>query len=106
MRTFRNSLLPKNIWFTFIQRIRYTIQNSTTNIWDVCLLIDEYSAGPKSCYPPPSINVTFSKLCGANYVKEKLNFFCNKSYITQIIQNLKKKFKMMCKIDTNICEVW
>ena len=34
-----------------------------------------YSAGPKSCYPPP-IKVTFTELCGANYVKDKnLIFF-------------------------------
>ena len=40
----------------------------------------------------PSINVTFSKLYGENYVKD---FFCDKSYITQIIQ---KKSKKLCAL--------
>ena len=39
---------------------------------------------------PPSINVPFSKLLGANYVKDRNLFLCNKSHITQIIQ---KKIK-------------
>ena len=49
-----------------------------------------YSAGPKSCNPPP-INVTFSELCGENYVKERnFFFFFKKSHISKIIQKIWK----------------
>ena len=34
-----------------------------------------YSAGTKSRYLPPSINVTFSELRGANYVKDRNSIF-------------------------------
>ena len=46
-----------------------------------------YSAGPKSCYPP-SIKVTFSELCSANYVKDRNLFFLQQ--ITYFLKKYKK----------------
>ena len=49
-----------------------------------------YSAGPKSCYPPPSINLTFSELWCKQCQRQKLDFFCNKSHNTKRKQKKSK----------------
>ena len=59
----------------------------------ICLYTKKciYSAGPKSCYPPPIFKkVTFSELCSANYVNDRKLFFCNKLHISEIRQKNQK----------------
>ena len=95
-------LKVQNVSCTFDRNwnVCHTVCRGSTAQWYKCTEIQ--------CWPKillqPSKNVNLSKLFVANYVKNLFFFAINN--ILPKSNKFFKKFKMMCKIDSNICKVW